>query len=94
MMMAARHREREPPQLGSETNKHDIDTYEGGGGGGLNLGWGKFFMCSGHLLNCDQLTSYWEGQWPITEYQMHVGTRTCNKKTLRWHQVAPRHPNV
>ena len=46
MMMAARHREREPPQPGRpETEKsdsqHDIDTYEGGGG--LKLGWGKIF---------------------------------------------------
>ena len=57
-------------------------------------------MCSGHLLN---------SKWPIDQllgrphftgqsqrcYQMHVGTRTYNKKTLRWHQDwAPRHPNV
>ena len=54
MMMAARHREREPPQPGRpETEKsdsqHDIDKYEGGGG--VNLGGGKFFMCSGHLLH-------------------------------------------
>ena len=69
-------------------------------GRGLNLGGGEFFMCSGHLLN---------SKWPIDQllgrpcftgqsqrcYQMHVGTRTYNKKTLRWHQDwAPRHPNV
>ena len=46
-MMAARHREREPPQPGrSQTEKsdsqHDIDTYKGGGGG-VKLGVGEIF---------------------------------------------------
>ena len=46
MMVAARHREREPPQPGRpETEKsdsqHDIDKYKGGGG--VSLGWGENF---------------------------------------------------
>ena len=89
MMVAARHREREPPQPETEKpdSQHDIDKSRG-----VKFRVGEKFSCVQvtFYIQSDQLTSYWEGHASLTN---HRGDIKCTwaqeptiKITLRWHQ--------